>query len=1154
MKPQTHPAKLAGAGILAALALVLALAAAPVRAASVAITNARNSMHNADYASMVTTLDAYLAANPSASDAQEARLLRAIGRAGTVVKNNTRTFLIQKGATAATLDLLNHNSTVEFPMRPKNKTGKAWTKNGNNYSLPAPANNSWANGYLLAWANTGATARSFDISVTPPASTGIYYGCEIILNGDYIGYIYDNTIQDYNSYGWPPVLGPDFPISNVIKNTNDEITRFTVTLQPGQWLTLDTHVSNYSGGDGGDAVTLAPAAALPDGITVSTGTVPYDGLPDFAAGTNFADIIAFLGDQQGAFDNIIADLTAIQPGFSTTFSTAETGIAGTLQVQYADAQMLIGLFKSAQALHRFLKTYNFNADISHSTLIDNYTSTLTGDFRADDFIMDYPDLLRPAAGTGANADCKQMKTLLSAAIDILLNVEETLFSRQQPADGHSYLFAADSDRRTDYHVNLSKLRDALTGFVDFENNPGSPGSSHLLDGGKGTFAPLFTDTPLDLRNLFEISPRGGIKVGGSENFLSSGLIADITPIQWENYLNIRGWPALGGKDYGYYYSYSYSYDGTTYTNIYSYPGAGAFNVNIERGAPSNLPYYPAGVFGTGAAAFSKQWKLYKGNDNDYSWYGEPVFENIAGAGAEIINLALVNDADFHGAYPAISNAGAGEVVGGAGVYVNWFDAADFDPAFTITRSPLSQTFRAGETINLWVGTSSISKDMRYQWYKNNQLIASATTALHTIPVASAADAGNYHVIISNSAVPSARSDTARLVTPVSVASVTVSPESVTVVKSATQQFTATVTGSGGTTLAPNVTWNVTASGGGTAGAGTNINTAGLLTVATAEPVAALTVRAVSIIDTSKSGAATVTLAAPSLTIDKTVLTLAQTAYATGTLTVSANTAWAVQTDAASWLAAEPLNGGAGSTTVTLRAIAGNTTGASRDASVTVNGGGLARTVFVTQADAAAGTAPTALTPGATLTLTQGALTETFTVLAGNQLAPAAGASIPYGYSAAGNTATLLFDDTLWTLNFGNNTFRATDTGTYATSTGAFAIAPPAPGTHVLTVVNGIGSGAHTAGATVTLTANAAPSGKIFDRWTSSAGGTFANASAATTTFTMPAADTTVTANYKDPSTNPGGGGGGGGGGAPMLPGLALLAALLALRARWKQLF
>ena len=69
--------------------------------------------------------------------------------------------------------------------------------------------------------------------------------------------------------------------------------------------------------------------------------------------------------------------------------------------------------------------------------------------------------------------------------------------------------------------------------------------------------------------------------------------------------------------------------------------------------------------------------------------------------------------------------------------------------------------------------------------------------------------------------------------------------------------------------------------------------------------------------------------------------------------------------------------------------------------------------------------------------------------------------------------------------------------------------------YALTVTGGTGSGSFEENATVTITANAPATGKVFDKWTTTDGVTFADANAATTTITMPAKAVTVTATYKD---------------------------------------
>ena len=73
-----------------------------------------------------------------------------------------------------------------------------------------------------------------------------------------------------------------------------------------------------------------------------------------------------------------------------------------------------------------------------------------------------------------------------------------------------------------------------------------------------------------------------------------------------------------------------------------------------------------------------------------------------------------------------------------------------------------------------------------------------------------------------------------------------------------------------------------------------------------------------------------------------------------------------------------------------------------------------------------------------------------------------------------------------------------------------ALSVPVKTAYTLTVSGGSGSGSYAAGTTVTLTANAPPSGKVFLNWT---GATVASAKSATTTMIMPAATTTVTANF-----------------------------------------
>ena len=75
----------------------------------------------------------------------------------------------------------------------------------------------------------------------------------------------------------------------------------------------------------------------------------------------------------------------------------------------------------------------------------------------------------------------------------------------------------------------------------------------------------------------------------------------------------------------------------------------------------------------------------------------------------------------------------------------------------------------------------------------------------------------------------------------------------------------------------------------------------------------------------------------------------------------------------------------------------------------------------------------------------------------------------------------------------------------------------APSSYALTVTNGSGDGAYASGTKVTIAANAPAAGKIFDKWTGSTS-YVASTTSATTTVTMPAADITLIATYKDAPT------------------------------------
>ena len=128
--------------------------------------------------------------------------------------------------------------------------------------------------------------------------------------------------------------------------------------------------------------------------------------------------------------------------------------------------------------------------------------------------------------------------------------------------------------------------------------------------------------------------------------------------------------------------------------------------------------------------------------------------------------------------------------------------------------------------------------------------------------------------------------------------------------------------------------------------------------------------------------------------------------------------------------------------------------------------------------------------------------------------------------AAGGTATFTVQSKTG-LTAGSHSETLTVSGSNGTSANvqlSFAVTETAPVTYTLTVELKGGSGSTTGGeyaegAVINIDAGSRSSYR-FTGWTTSNGGNFADASSASTTFTMPAADTTITANW----TYSGGGG------------------------------
>ena len=228
-------------------------------------------------------------------------------------------------------------------------------------------------------------------------------------------------------------------------------------------------------------------------------------------------------------------------------------------------------------------------------------------------------------------------------------------------------------------------------------------------------------------------------------------------------------------------------------------------------------------------------------------------------------------------------------------------------------------------------------------------------------------------VTATSTVDTTKSGTAKVTVTeqkATVSAVTVSPQSANILRNATQQFSANVSGTNNPS--PSVTWSVTG-----AGAGTTINSDGLLSVSVNETAPhTLTVKAVSAVDPTKSGAASVTIPAPTVsavTVSPSSAsvkhggTQAFTATVSGTNFPDQNVTWAiVETNKHSGTtinssglltvsASETL------TTLTIRATSNANSGRSATATVTVSESTIPVTLNSVTADGSASATTTKLT-------------------------------------------------------------------------------------------------------------------------------------------------------------------------------------------------
>jgi hypothetical protein len=200
----------------------------------------------------------------------------------------------------------------------------------------------------------------------------------------------------------------------------------------------------------------------------------------------------------------------------------------------------------------------------------------------------------------------------------------------------------------------------------------------------------------------------------------------------------------------------------------------------------------------------------------------------------------------------------------------------------ITAQPVSQTVTAGQSATFSVATTGTSP-LTYRWHKNGTAISGATASAYTTPPTVASDShAQFTVVVTNSAGTATSNPAMLIVAAAGSVAISVSPSSSTVTAGATQQFTATVTGSSNTAA----TWSLSGQGCSGAACGT-ISGGGLYAAPSSVPSpATLQVIVTSVADPTKTASASVTLVAAAAVL----LTISPTSASVPTAGVDSFTA------------------------------------------------------------------------------------------------------------------------------------------------------------------------------------------------------------------------------------------------------------------------
>jgi hypothetical protein len=175
----------------------------------------------------------------------------------------------------------------------------------------------------------------------------------------------------------------------------------------------------------------------------------------------------------------------------------------------------------------------------------------------------------------------------------------------------------------------------------------------------------------------------------------------------------------------------------------------------------------------GSASPSYQWKLNGNNVGTNS----PAYSNASLATGDVVSCVMTSS------YPCLTAP----------------TATSNTIAMTINTAPAINTHPAGQSVcpgtNVTFSVSATGTGLTYQWRKGGVNISGATAASYTISGVTAADAGNYDVVVSGTCTPAATSNTAVL-TVLQSPAISTQPANQTVFVGQNVTFSVVATGSG----------------------------------------------------------------------------------------------------------------------------------------------------------------------------------------------------------------------------------------------------------------------------------------------------------------------------------------------------------------------